>query len=204
MSTLQTELRLLRWPLISLGVALVIALAVGLTAWHFMQQTRKQTNQIVLDSLRIQDEARRLAAEEQEIHDKIDIYQAILARGIIGPERRLDWVELIRASQRERQLLDLEYEIQPQIPLPKANSNGGYTFMDSAMRVQIPLLHEEDLLRFITDIQTHASAFVRVRSCRITRAAPNQVKPGEGPSPNLQAECLLDWITLKDQTGGQP
>lgn len=204
MSKLQTELRLLRWPLLSLGAALIIALAVSMTAWHFMQKTRIETNQVELESLRIQEESRRLAAEESEMHDKITTYQAIAARGVIGQERRLDWVELVRSVQRDRQLLDLEYEIQPQTPLPNANAGGGYTFMNSVMRVQIPLLHEEDLLRFIGDLQYQAAAFVRLRSCRITRNSGNSTQP-ESPLPaQLQAECLLDWITLKSQAGDSP
>jgi hypothetical protein len=198
MNTLRAELRLLRWPLLWLGCALLLALAVGMTCWHVVKKAKTEANGAVLESLRLQTEANRLAGEQQEMRARIAEFQAIGARGIIGPERRLEWVELIRSIQVDRQLLGLNYEIQPQATL--SNANGAYAFMNSVMRVQIPLLHEEDLMRFIGDLQARAPAFVRVRSCRVVRGAGPATDDGAIAS-QLQADCQLDWITLRRGEG---
>ena len=198
MNELQHELRLLRWPILWLACALLLALVIGMTCWQTVKKSRTETNAVRLESLRMQTEAKRLSSEEQEMRIKIKEYQAIAARGIIGPERRLDWVELVRSIQRDRQLLGLDYEIQPQVTLSK--SNGGYAFMNSAMRIQLQLLHEEDLLRFVDDLKARAPAFVRVHNCRISRGAGQPVNPDMLPA-QLQADCQLDWITLKAETG---
>lgn len=197
MSELKTELRLLRWPLALLGAALLLALAVGLGCWHLVQKANGEANNAVLESLRMQTDARRLQSEEQDIRIKISAYQGIVARGIVGPERRLDWVELIRDIQQEHQLLGLDYEILPQVVLPQPNT--GYAFMNSTMRVQIPLLHEGDLLRFVNALQSRAPAFVRVRSCRIIRGTTQAASETSLPA-QLQADCQLDWITLQGQS----
>lgn len=200
MSELKTEIRLLRWPLTLLGAALLLAFAVGMGCWHLAQKANGEANNAVLESLRLQTDARRLQSEEQEIRIKIGAYQNIVARGIVGPERRLDWVELIREIQQEHHLLGLDYEIQPQVALPQSGS--GYAFMNSAMHVQIPLLHEDDLLRFVNSLQARAPAFVRVRNCRINRGGTPTVNEGNQPDQlqaQLQADCQLDWITLQSE-----
>lgn len=198
MNELKTEVHLLRWPLTLLGAALLLALAVGLSCWHLVQKTNNEANNAVLESLRMQTDARRLQSEEPEIRIKIGAYQGIAARGIVGPERRLDWVELIRDIQQEQQLLGLDYEILPQVVLPQTNT--GYALMNSTMRVQIPLLHEGDLLRFVSALQSRAPAFVRVRSCRIIRSATQAASESHllnQIQAQLQADCQLDWITLQ-------
>jgi len=197
MSELKAEIRLLRWPLTLLCAALLLALAVGLSCWHLVQKANGEANNAVLESLRMQADARRLQSEEQDIRIKIDAYQGIVARGIVGTERRLDWVELVRDIQQEHQLLGLDYEILPQVVIPQANT--GYALMNSTMRVQIPLLHEGDLLRFVSALQARAPAFVRVRSCRIIRSTTQAASETSLPA-QLQADCQLDWITLQGQT----
>lgn len=195
MNTLQTELRLLRWPLLRFGAALLLSLAIAAGAWHFMQQAAAETRLAEEAAARIHNETQRLQNEEQDMRSKIVEYQAIAARGIIGAERRLDWVELMRNIQRERKLLGLEYEIQPQMPLSKSVlAGGGHVFMNSAMGVAIPLLHEEDLLHFFSDLQEQAPAFTRLRACRIKRNIGGRNETGL--PPQLMAECQIDWITL--------
>ena len=69
-----------------------------------------------------------------------------------------------------------------------------HAFMYSAVKVQIPLLHEEDLLRFLNDVHAHAAAFTRLRRCQMQRLG---ARPGgDNLAPQISAECQMDWITL--------
>lgn len=195
MSPVRTELQLLRWPLLRLALSLLAVVLAGLLSQHFIKQAEMRAGAAALAAAQSRDAAQRMQNEEEDIRAKIAAYQALAAHGIIGPERRLDWVELMRKVQTERRLLGLEFEIQPRQPWPgNAGSGSGHAFMYSPMRVQIPLLHEEDLLRFLADVHAGAAAFTRLRSCRLLRLAAAPVE--DRLAPQLNAECQLDWITL--------
>ena len=199
MSRMNEELKLLRWPLLQLGLALLLALALSLIAWHFMRDSERQADAAEHAAENLRKKAAQLQSEEQDMRAKIARYMAIEARGMIGNERRLDWVELMRAIQRERKLLGLEYEIQPRQPLTghTAAGNGtGYNFKNSPMKVQMPLLHEEDLLHFLDDVHAGAAAFTRLRSCKLQRNTATLPAENTGLRAQLGAECQLDWITL--------
>lgn len=199
MNSLRTELSLLRWPLLRLGLALLIALLIGLFSLHFARESARRADAAEQSATKIHNEALRLQSEEQDMRAKIAEYQAIESRGIIGSERRLDWVELMRNIQRERKLLGLEYEIQPSQPLPGIPGGGsgtGYIFMASVVSIQLPLLHEEDLLHFLDDAHAGAAALTRLRRCKIQRNNTVNTSQGQGIPPQLMAECQMDWITL--------
>lgn len=203
MSRMNEELKLLRWPLLQLGLALLLALALSLVAWHFMRDSARQADAAEQAAEHLRKQAARLQSEEQDMRAKIARYMAIEARGMIGNEHRLDWVELMRAIQRDRKLLGLEYEIQPRQPLAgnAAAGNGtGYIFMNSAMKVQLPLLHEEDLLHFLGDVHAGAAAFTRLRSCKLQRNSTGSAPENAGLRAQLGAECQLDWITLAPES----
>lgn len=206
MTPLQTELHRLRWPLLRLAIALLIAVALSLTARHYMHQANAATAAAELNAMQSRTRTQQLQNEEQDTRAKITEYQALIARGIIGPEKRLDWVELLRNTQRERQLLGLEYEILPQVPWSTPNITGGntgYSFMNSTVRVQLPLLHEDDLLHFMQDMRKNAPAYARLRSCKVQRA-PQAPFDAVELMPQLNADCLMDWITLQNPTEKRP
>ena len=140
----------------------------------------------------------RVSSEESEIKEKSALFQRLQKRGIIGEEQRLDWVELIKEIRDTRKLLDLQYEFSPQQSLEKGSA-GGYAFKSSAMRLQMKLLHENDLLNFVNDLRSKAKAYVRVRSCNLTRIPRSTAASGE--TALLGADCELEWITILPAKG---
>lgn len=133
-------------------------------------------------------------AEEAEIRQKIDRYRKLAARGAIGTERRLAWVELIRDARARHRLGALDYEFSPQRPIDGAISPadaGQFEIASSTLRLRLPLLHEGDLITLLDDLAQHAPALVRTRECSITRQTATDASP-----ETLQADCLLDWITF--------
>lgn len=139
-------------------------------------------------------------AEETEIAQKIDRFSQFAARGAIGAEQRLAWVELIRDARTRYRLGALDYEFSPQRPLDRAIAPadaGQLEVSSSALRIRLPLLHEGDLLTLIDDLTRHASALVRVRECSLVRRTVTDTT-----LETLQADCLLDWITFRPRGGG--
>jgi hypothetical protein len=65
--------------------------------------------------------------------------------------------------------------------------------------VDIPLLHENDLLNFLTDLQNAGKAYVSARKCVIERTERETPPGGRGMAPRLKADCQLDMITIREK-----
>lgn len=185
-------LKSLRRHLSLLLAAALLAAVATVAALHFGGQTAQVHRQALVLQGETQARLARVHEDERAIRARIARYRELVESGRIAPERRQEWAETLRHLGESRKLLGLDYEIAPQRPLDeKRPEAGGHLFLASAMRLEMPLLHEDDLLGLIADLKRRASAIVSVRSCTIERL------PGAGA---LQARCLIDWITLQEQT----
>lgn len=196
MNTFNQILRRIRWNLL----LLLLMAMLGATAVYFtlgMYSSAQRLNKEAIDKrTEIQAKLANAQNEEQELREKFARYQNIEALGYIGGERRLDWVEQIRKIKANRKLIDITYELEPQKVLE--SNKGGYDFMASSMKLQMRLLHEEDLLNFLADLRGSIRALTSVKSCNVVR----QTIPG---SPaQLTADCSIDWITLREKSLVQP
>lgn len=138
---------------------------------------------------------KRVRSEENEIREKAALFNRLQARGVIGEEQRLEWVELLKEIQDRRRLIELRYEIAPQHTLEKGQP-GPLGLQASTMKLQARLLHEEDLTRLIDDLRRHARALVQVKRCdvsRLPRGGNEHALQGL-----LQADCTIDWVTLSE------
>jgi hypothetical protein len=182
-----------------LGAAIMIAVGAGAVhmALGYDRAAVRQRNDVQQEHDEIDGKLRRVRNEENEIKHKSALFNSLQQRGVIGEEQRLEWVELLGGIRDNRRLPDLQYEIEPQRPLPAApGSSSGFSFFASSMKVQLRLLHEEDLLRFLDDLRRQARALIRIDSCNLSRL-PRGSDTESGASAQLQAECEIDWITLR-------
>ena len=140
----------------------------------------------------------RIAEEEREVSQKMDVYKQLKALNILGEERRLEWADAVNRIRVQRELLDVRYRVERQKLLTSAQGKpANVDFFASTMRVDLQLLHEEDLLRFLEDLRASGNAYYAVKKCTITRtgAAPG----GATMAPRLAAQCDIDLITIVDR-----
>ena len=187
------------WSLL-LGLAMV---AIGIAAVAAAHRATVDSRRLALQAQAKLDEARsklvRARDEEAEIKSKIGRFNELRAAGIIGEEQRLEWVERIKAIKAARRLYDVQYEISPQHVIDAAvapGASGSFDFFSSNMRLRMPLLHEEDLVRFLDDLQGSVRAYVRPESCSVERVGRSQA---EETGAQLKAQCVLDWITVRER-----
>lgn len=191
---------------LSLAAAAIMAAAGGAIVFASVQMRDAEIkNQAAAQSKRkdIQGRLSRAREEELEIKSKIARYNELSARGIFGEEMRLDWVEQIRGIKNARKLFDIQYEIAPQQAIDAAVLPGAgaeFEFLSSAMRMKMKLLHEEDLLAFLSDLSATAKAYLRVRRCDVERL-PKAGGDSRGVPPQLGADCSIDWITIRARKG---
>lgn len=150
------------------------------------------------EHLQTQERFMRIADEEREVKEKLAVYRRLDALGILGPEKRIEWTEAIARIRKERELLDLRYRVERQkLLMSVVGKPAPVDFYESTMKVQIALLHEEDLLRFLRDLRESGNAYYSVKRCGIDRAGPQPTSGGI--APRLRAECEIELITILDR-----
>ena len=194
----QKDFTKLQIPLLSMVVMLLIA---GLLVWWSMGLAEKSKRENVAANAsknQVDQRLRQVRTEEQELKEKAQIFQQLQNSGMAGEEKRLDWTEMLRNTQREMRLPGMTYEFGAQIPLDTVEG-AAFAYFTSPMRLQLRLLHEQDLLNFLNRIQKEASALVLVRSCKLSPLArSNDARDGLA---QLGAECELQWVTVRRSTG---
>jgi hypothetical protein len=140
----------------------------------------------------------RIAEEEREVSEKMSVYKQLKSLNILGEEQRLEWADAVNRIRLQRELLDVRYRVERQKLLTSAPGKpANVDFFSSTMRVELQLLHEEDLLRFLSDLRSSGNAYYSVKKCILTRTG--QPVGGTTMTPRLSAQCEIDLITIVDR-----
>lgn len=195
------DLKRLQWAIAFLMVLALVGIASVWTTQQLKVGSEKAVQEATAARRDIQSKLARAREEEQELRDKIGRFQALKARGYIGPEQRLDWIETLARIKTSRRIFRLDYEFAPQRPvdaaiLPGGAAAGGFEIMASQMKLQMQLLHEGELLAFLAELRESVQALIQVRSCTIDRLPASNADRGR--NAQLKADCTLEWITLKE------
>src|SRR5213079_869903 len=192
------ELRRLAIPLV---LALVLLAAGGALIWSADRALRDAQIRLAMaqgERRTANERLARISEEEREVKEKIDVYQRLKGLNILGEERRLEWADAITRIRTQRELLDLRYRVDRQKLLISAPGKpANVDFYASTMKVELALLHEEDLLRFLADLRASGNAYYSVKQCLITRTG--QAATGASIVPRLRADCEIDLITIIDR-----
>lgn len=192
--------RIRKLALPAIGFLLLLA-AGGALVWTAQRALARDHFQLAAARAeRAQAHARllQIAEEEREVKEKIEVYRRLKDLNIIGDERRPEWVDAMARIRARRELLDLRYQVERQkllssIPGKPANVD----FFSSTMNVELALLHEGDLLRFLDDLRASGNAYYSVQRCAINRTG--LAVAGAAMAPRLRAACQIDLITIRDR-----
>jgi|APFre7841882630_1041343.scaffolds.fasta_scaffold00397_3 hypothetical protein len=193
------DLKKTQWFALLAAVLIGLAVAAGLWSSAGARKAQAERDAAAARKSEVEKRLSQVRTEEQEIKTRTQQFQQMERDGITGQEKRLDWTELLRDLQHQLRLPGMSYEFGPQIPL-ESTPGTGYAYHSSQLKIQLRLLHEEDLLNFITRLQQEAKAMVLVRSCKVTRLpAANSA----GSAAQLSAECMMEWVTLRRASGAK-
>ena len=144
----------------------------------------------------------RIAEEEREVKEKLEVYQHLKRLNILGEERRLEWADAMTRIRAQRELLDVRYRVERQRLLTSLPGKpGNVDFRASTMKVELALLHEGDLVRFLSDLRQSGNAYYSARRCALTRTG--QAAGGTTIAPRLRGDCDIDRITVLDRAAKQ-
>ncbi len=183
------------WVVLALAIAGSGAIATG-SQWLLAKEKRDSG-----DLGRHLHEARaRLEGARRErdsLAESADTFRKLVDRGLLESERRLDLVELVNDLRVRHQLFALDYEIAPQRPLQLP---GGRVFtsvdvLASRVKLKARALHEGDILGFLSDLAASRRGFYPVDRCVMRRVE----QATQELQPHVEAECTLEWVTLKEK-----
>jgi hypothetical protein len=189
-----------RPPFASLKTSIVLLLAAGLLSTAGIFWSHKQDIEARAD-LQLQQTALHAAHARQQqgqtearlIAQHLDAYRALIARGFVGAENRLAWIEAVHLANQDAGLYGLTYTLSPRAAAP-ATLAGGLPLKQTRMVLNMPLLVETDLPRFLDTLRTRAPGLFRISSCRLARITDTPPQPVN--RPELDAECELLWFTV--------
>ena len=185
------------WFALLAVLLIALAIAAGLWSTGGTSKARGERDAAAARKVEIEKRLGRVRTEEQEIKARTQQFQKMELAGMIGQEKRLEWTELLRDLQRQLRLPGMNYEFGPQVPLESV-AGADYAFHSSQLKIQLRVLHEEDLLNFVGQLQKEAKALVVLRGCKLSRP------PGGSATRDatqLVGECTMEWITLRRASG---
>ena len=189
------------WFLLGLSILAGAAIVAG-THWY----NEKEKRDTASAGKRLQEARARVEGARRErdsMQESSEVFRTLVDRGLLQSERRLDLVELVNGLRARHQLFSLDYEVAPQRALQLA---GGRVFasvdvLASRVKLKLRALHEGDVLGFVDDLAKTPQGFYPVDRCVMRRA---ETQSPDSMQPRVEAECTLEWITLKEKRANRP
>ncbi|WP_296749918.1 hypothetical protein [Thiobacillus sp.] len=192
-------------PFAALKLPLLLVLAALLLAGGGILWSRGQAQDagLVLQQQRsalngARQQLDRSRQQQQLIATHLADYQALAARGFIGAEDRLAWIEAAQLAYRDAGLYSLDYRLTPRAASLPALAHG-LPLGQTTMSLTLPLLVETDLTRFLNALKVRAPGVYRVQGCQLSHPGDAPFEPAN--QPRLLAECELLWFTVAAKSG---
>ena len=184
--------RLIHTHLLWLVSAMLLTGLALLFSQGYLQYTTRQLQPLQTRLREAVAAADTAQSEYQAAEQSKARYLELEAKGIIGKEHRLEWVEQLLSNRNAQLMPDLRYRIDPQKPLERAEPSGGSMIYASPMQLQYSVRHEEAFSR------AHQSLFAAPGrpvplNCLINRkTTANETESATG----LDVECNYLWLTI--------
>lgn len=197
MKLTRQDWRLLRIPIICLGLAIILMtlLVSYVESRAKVAEQALQTKQSQL--LQARQRYQTSGQEKQVIAQYLPIYQQLIADGFIGEERRIEWVDSLRNIHQQDKLFTINYSIGTQEDYKPsfALNTGTFSLHRSVMKLELAMLHEGDILNLLQSLDTQQTAPFILRQCEIKRLGDIKTTT---LTANMQASCELDWLTIRE------
>lgn len=191
----------LRGALVIFVVVMTVSTVIGYAGYYFRtsMQNEYQKAQSAFNSI----SSRYLQVDEQEATIKayyprfVNLYE----QGVIGTERRLNWLESLQRVTDSLEIPGLRYEIasQQQSKARWPIDTGRFQLYSSNMKLNLEMLHEADLLRLVERLGQTGAGFFSLTDCSMSRRV-TEIHV-ESLAPNVTANCNLDWYSIKLSSG---
>jgi len=200
----KADLHQVRGALALLAASLVVgALAVYFSA-DYAQRSARAGATLADEVAQARTRLSQVEQERVDMQAYYQQYQSLLARHIIGDERRLDWIEAVEALRAQQNVFSVKYQLEPRVVRQTMEE---LDLGISPMKLDLGLLHEGQLLGFFDALRAKADGWYVLESCSLSRNdGRNDGRNASADAElrwaaNVQAQCALGWVTLKEKSG---
>jgi len=193
MTFTQSDFPHIKWSVITFLITLALGGSAVILSQKFahstqtdLQKAQKELNEARSKLNAARDDQANMSAYTKE-------FSAIQRLEIIGDEQRLNLIEDLDTLRRRNRVIDFKYNIAPQqayAPSPPLDS-GNFALNYSNMKLQIDLLHEEQLINFFDSMRHDINGWFILEKCSLT-SAPSA-------TAQLKADCEGGWLTMKNR-----
>ncbi|MFT6093365.1 MAG: hypothetical protein ACJA2Q_001261 [Pseudohongiellaceae bacterium] len=201
--SLKEDLIWLKFPLLAMIFSVGAIVGIYFYSIYYGNDMLRQES-IVYDDLNyVSSLVSAIEEAEQIIIQNIDRYNEMSANGVMSEEDRVGFLGEIGAIRDRYKLFPIGVTVSEQIKrvLPYLGNvetpEKQIALTRSSAKVQLPLLHEEDLTRFLFDIMQPARLLVNNR-CVIANLALGEIEL-LNVIPHQQATCDFYWYTLREE-----
>lgn len=187
------DLQLLRGPLLFLLAAVLISLVWWVGTWQYLRVVEGEQDAMRRSLGAARAQLENAHTQQKYFGDNQATYAELKSKGLFDKQKRLEWIELITQLRDRRQIFSIDYNISAQKPFVGMVAN--LPALTSKIDLKIALLHEQDLLNFLKDFQQQAPGVFLLDFCSLQRSG--DVDRAE-VAPNIEANCTLQWLTLKE------
>lgn len=191
----------LRGSMIIFSLCLIISAGLLVGSFYFKDNMHKEYMRNNAMFRLVSNKYFAVDEEEKLIKKFYPLFVDLYNEGVIGRERRLNWIEMLRKAGEDIKIPGLSYEIKsqevykPGFPVKL----GQYKLYRSVMNLNMQLLHEGDLFRLFEALDNNALGSYNVSNCTI--AAKGKEISDNTESGNLIVRCELSWYTIKLANG---
>ncbi len=192
---LEPDWQYMKKPLITFAVA--VALCLSVLTWSYAHLARhKQQYTNITQQIREQKAAIRLHISDTNTLKKYNhLYNRLKARGAIGSEHRLVWINTFRSAVQNLKLRSARYRLRAQQEVSKhfGVNGGNVRLYASTMKIDVEMLHEGDLLSLLAALRKAPGLF-NVASCSLKAKEAKIVFNAQ--ASNVIALCDINWYTF--------
>ncbi len=130
------------------------------------------------------------------IDNYLQHYYQLEQQGMVGKERRLNWVDTLRASVKSLEVPHMHFQFAPQRVLQKNIISAGSNLVvnTSRMKLDVGLLHEVDLLRLFAELEQQVTGMFNIDKCSMELIGKDIILSAD--HSNLNVHCELQWFTI--------
>lgn len=196
MKLTREDILFLRLPLTVLGIAIVLAAVTAGTSRYVASTLHIQHDQSLELNNTSKTQLAQARSELQEIHIYLKDYLTLAQKSVVGGEQRLDWVENLVNLSYTADIDNAHYDFSEQHPVEVTDERlSAFSLQQSTMHLNLKLVHEGELLRFLQQLKEKAKGTYFLDHCKLSRPETSGSATETLPR-NIEAACELSWVTF--------